>query len=68
MKDKFNKDLEGKINKISKEAFKDVPYMGPVGGGLYQIGEGCFTGKQGYDDFIEALKEEAKKKWDIKDD
>ena len=30
----------------------DQNYVGPVGGGLYQIGPGCYTGEKGYEEFL----------------
>lgn len=36
----------------------DQNYVGPVGGGLYQIGPGCYTGEKGYEEFTNELMKE----------
>jgi len=54
-KENWETKLKGGINNITKE--KDL-YIGPVGTeGIYQIGEGCFTGKKGYEQFIKQLNQ-----------
>jgi hypothetical protein len=56
------KNLKETVDKVS-EQFKDDLYIGPVGNeGLYQIGKGCYTGKEGYEQFIKALDEDLKNK------
>lgn len=33
----------------------DKNYVGPVGGGMFQIGPGCYTGEEGYKEFLVEL-------------
>lgn len=40
----------------------DQNYIGPVGGDLYQIGPGCYTGKKGYEEFLVELDKSLKEK------
>lgn len=43
--------------------------IGYVGEGMYRIGDGCFTGREGWLDFNKAiLKEINEKNWNIKDE
>jgi hypothetical protein len=56
---KLDNDLEASIHK-ALEGF-EIPYVGPVGNGLYQIGPGTYTGKKGFSMFEEAMKKEAEK-------
>jgi hypothetical protein len=51
----------------TKKKYRKLPPIGPVGGGLFHIGEGCFTGLGGYLQFEEAFIEEIKKEWKIDD-
>jgi hypothetical protein len=42
-----------------------LPWFGKVSEGMYQIGEGVFTGHDGWVQFHEELEKEMKKKWKI---
>ena len=58
---KYNELSMEKLDKILVELIPetnpgDKYYIGPVGNGLYQIGEGVFTRIEGYRQFNEALR------------
>lgn len=45
------------LDQCMKElGIKKLPKFGYVGGGMYQIGDGCFTGKAGWDAFNKELQ------------
>ncbi len=52
------KKLTEEIEEISKEIKGDLPDIGPVGGGLYHLGLGCYTGKAGWDQFNKLNEDE----------
>jgi len=57
-----NKDkLEHVVNKTINELEK----IGHVGGGLYHIGGGCYSGKKGWEQFSEEVKKIANKTWKL---
>ena len=62
-----SEELKRKIAEASKEYFEgNFPAVGPVGDGLYHIGEGCYTGREGWNDFNKAVIKEFTNKKDGK--
>jgi hypothetical protein len=62
--EKFESKLEETIDKAIYEHRKregSFPPIGPSGGGLYHLGRGCYTGKQGWLEFEKLMKEEDEK-------
>jgi hypothetical protein len=50
-REEWIKKLTEGVEKITNEMKDKFEEVGPVGGGLYYIGGGCYTGKAGWDQF-----------------
>lgn len=58
----YKEITENDIREAAKELrLGKFPNYGYIGNGTYQIGDMCFTGKEGWDAFNLALQKEAKK-------
>jgi hypothetical protein len=58
----YNEITEDDIKEALKELGLDAfPNYGYIGNGIYQIGDRCFTVKEGWDSFNLALQKEGKK-------
>lgn len=51
--------LEDLTQWMKEFGIKGLPKYGYVGGGMYQIGDHCFTGKEGWDAFNLELQRQA---------